>query len=83
MQKAFRYVHENKFPELKDKNVTYLLKICSGWSKQSVEFLLQQQQQKGTSVMFTKIWNQTRVIKEKITEAATGENSQWDLDAKA
>ena len=45
MQKAFRYVHENKFPELKDKNVTYLLKICSGWSKQSVEFLLQQQQQ--------------------------------------
>ena len=33
--------------------------------------------------MFTKIWNQTRVIKEKITEAATGENSQWDLDAKA
>ena len=42
MQKTFRYVHENTFPELKDKNVTYLLKICSGWSKQSVEFLLQQ-----------------------------------------
>ena len=45
MQNAFRYVHENKFPELKDKNVTYLLKICSGWSKQSVEFLLQQKKE--------------------------------------
>lgn len=50
MQKVYRYVHENKFPELKDKNVTYLLKICSGRSKQSVEFLLQQK--KGTTVMF-------------------------------
>lgn len=40
MQKVYRYVHENKFPELKDKNVTYLLKISSGRSKQSVEFFL-------------------------------------------
>lgn len=40
--KKKRFAMFTKTNSLEDKNATYLLKICSRWSKQSVEFLLKQ-----------------------------------------